>query len=93
MSDDAISNFRIDGSKYMIRKTMKRTILGTSGALMAAVVVFAVAQAPSPNLEQLRQTVSRLRGNRIETPNSWDKLTAEHKKYVESTFTTSRGEV
>jgi 4-carboxymuconolactone decarboxylase len=67
--------------------------LGTSVALMAAVVALAVAQAPSLNLEQLRQTVSRLRGNRIETPNNWDKLTAEQKKYVESILSGPRGDI
>jgi 4-carboxymuconolactone decarboxylase len=68
-------------------------MLGTSVALMAAVVALALAQAPSPNLEQLHQTVSRLRGNRIETPNNWDKLTAEQKKYVESILSGPRGDI
>src|SRR5262245_20514018 len=77
----------------MIPATMKRTILGTSVALIAAAVALAVAQAPSPNLEQLRQTVSRLRGNRIETLNSWEKLTADQKKYVESILSGPRGDI
>src|SRR5262245_41654891 len=77
----------------MIPATMKRTILGTSVALIAAAVALAIAQAPSPNLEQLRQTVSRLRGNRIETPNSWEKLTADQKKYVESILSGPRGDI
>jgi 4-carboxymuconolactone decarboxylase len=51
----------------------------------------AVAQAPST--DQLRQTVSRLRGNRIETPNDWDKLTPQQKKYVESILSGPRGDI
>src|SRR5881394_351768 len=51
----------------------------------------AVVQAPST--EQLRQTVSRLRGNRIETPNDWDKLTPQQKKYVESILSGPRGDI
>jgi 4-carboxymuconolactone decarboxylase len=53
--------------------------------------VYAFAQ--SPTTEQLRQTVSRLRGNRIETPNNWDKLTPEQKKYVESILSGPRGDI
>src|SRR5215813_11678893 len=77
----------------MIPGTMKLTMLGTCVASMMAAVVLAIAQAPSPAIEQLRQTVSRLRGNRIETPNSWDKLTAEQKKYVESILSGPRGDI
>jgi 4-carboxymuconolactone decarboxylase len=51
----------------------------------------AVAQAPS--VEQLRQTVSRLRGNRIETPTDWDKLTPQQKRYVESILSGPRGDI
>jgi 4-carboxymuconolactone decarboxylase len=58
---------------------------------MALTGAAAVAQAPSP--EQLRQTVSRLRGNRIETPNDWDKLTPQQKKYVESILSGPRGDI
>src|SRR5690349_566556 len=72
---------------------MKLTIMSTSVALMATAVALAVVQAPSASLEQLRQTVSRLRGNRIETPNSWDKLTAEQKKYVEIILSGPRGDI
>jgi 4-carboxymuconolactone decarboxylase len=68
-------------------------MFGTSITVIVAAVALAIAQAPSPNLEQLRQTVSRLRGNRIETPNNWDKLTAEQKKYVESILSGPRGDI
>jgi 4-carboxymuconolactone decarboxylase len=59
--------------------------------LMAGVL--ALAQAPVPTEQQMRQTVSRLRGNRIETPNNWDKLTPEQKKYVESILSGPRGDI
>jgi len=60
-------------------------------AFLAIAGAFAVAQAPSN--EQLRQTVSRLRGNRIDTPNDWDKLTPQQKKYVESILSGPRGDI
>jgi len=58
---------------------------------LIAVSLFAFAQAPT--VEQLRATVSRLRGNRIETPNDWDKLTPQQKKYVESILSGPRGDI
>jgi 4-carboxymuconolactone decarboxylase len=60
-------------------------------AFLAIAGAFAVAQAPAS--EQLRQTVSRLRGNRIETPNDWDKLTPQQQKYVESILSGPRGDI
>jgi 4-carboxymuconolactone decarboxylase len=72
-------------------------------ALISVLVIaaaFAIAQAPTaaqregpPTLDQLRQTVSRLRGNRIETPNDWDKLTSQQKKYVESILGGPRADI
>jgi 4-carboxymuconolactone decarboxylase len=41
----------------------------------------------------MRQSVSRLRGNRIETPNNFDKLTPQQKKYVESILSGPRGDI
>jgi 4-carboxymuconolactone decarboxylase len=72
---------------------MNRTLLRVTifGALMTS--AFAAAQAPTPTVDQLRQTVSRLRGNRIETPNDWDKLTPQQKKYVESILSGPRGDI
>ena len=62
--------------------------------------VFMAAQAPTPaqsadppTLEQLRQSVSRLRGNRIETPNNYDKLTPQQKAYVESILSGPRSDI
>jgi 4-carboxymuconolactone decarboxylase len=69
-------------------------------SVLVIAVAFAIAQAPTaaqregpPALDQLRQTVSRLRGNRIETPNDWDKLTSQQKKYVESILSGPRADI
>jgi 4-carboxymuconolactone decarboxylase len=69
-----------------------RKVLGAAFIGLLAVAVLALAQAP-PSIEQLRQTVSRLRGNRIETPNNWDKLNPEQKKYVESILSGPRADI
>jgi 4-carboxymuconolactone decarboxylase len=61
--------------------------------LMALTAVSLLAYAQSPTIEQLRQTVSRLRGNRIETPNNWDNLTPQQKKYVESILSGPRADI
>ena len=59
----------------------------------------ALAQAPAgqreaaPTEAQKRDTVSRLRGNRIATPNNYDTLTAEQKAYVESILTGPRSDI
>jgi 4-carboxymuconolactone decarboxylase len=47
----------------------------------------------APTTEQLRQSVSRLRGNRIQTPNNWDTLTPQQKKYVESILSGPRSDI
>src|SRR5215471_7467020 len=73
--------------------TMKSKILGPSVTLIVAAATLVIAQTPSPGIDQLRQTVSRLRGNRIETPNNWEKLTMEQKKYVESILSGPRGDI
>ena len=52
-----------------------------------------LAIAQTPTNEQLRQSVSRLRGNRIQTPNDWDKLTPEQKKYAEGILSGPRGDI
>jgi 4-carboxymuconolactone decarboxylase len=71
----------------MNRKVLSATIIG----FMTVAGIFAIAQAPTT--EQLRQTVARLRGNRIETPNEWDKLTPQQKKYIESILSGPRGDI
>ena len=68
-----------------------RTVLAALISLLV-ISILALAQAP-PSIEQLRQTVSRLRGNRIETPNNWEKLTPEQKKYAESILSGPRGDI
>jgi 4-carboxymuconolactone decarboxylase len=71
---------------------MTRNVLGTIAiACIIAGVAMAVVQAPTE--DQLRQSVSRLRGNRIETPNNYDKLTPQQKKYVESILSGPRSDI
>src|SRR6516225_11875551 len=68
-----------------------RRVLGLTLIALTAASLLAFAQTPTA--EQLRQTVSRLRGNRIETPNDWEKLTPQQKKYVESILSGPRGDI
>jgi 4-carboxymuconolactone decarboxylase len=62
-------------------------------ALIALATVSLLTFAQTPTAEQLRQTVSRLRGNRIETPNNWNNLTPQQKKYVESILSGPRADI
>ena len=68
-----------------------RRVFGLTLVALTAVSLLAFAQTPTA--EQLRQTVSRLRGNRIETPNNWDNLTPQQKKYVESILSGPRADI
>jgi 4-carboxymuconolactone decarboxylase len=68
-----------------------RRVAGLTLVGLTAVSLLAFAQAPT--IEQLRQTVSRLRGNRIETPTNWDNLTPQQRKYVESILSGPRGDI
>ena len=71
---------------------MKRSTFSAAFLVLATIAAsFAFAQAPT--IDQLRQSVSRLRGNRIETPNNWDKLNAEQKKYAESILSGPRADI
>lgn len=65
------------------------TITGTFAVTRAP----AGAQDTAPTTEQLRQSVSRLRGNRIQTPNNWDTLTPLQRKYVESILSGPRSDI
>jgi 4-carboxymuconolactone decarboxylase len=79
----------------------------TSRRLQVAAVIAAVmlaglaslAQAPSapreepPSPAQLREAVSRLRGNRIATPNNYDTLTTAQKQYVGSILSGPRSDI
>ena len=73
----------------MNRKTFA-ALLVTALTIAGAV---ALAQNSTPTIEQLRQSVSRLRGNRIATPNNWDTLTPGQKKYVESILSGPRADI
>jgi 4-carboxymuconolactone decarboxylase len=48
---------------------------------------------PPPTVEQMRRAVSRLRGNRIAVPTTYDTLTAEQQAYVKSILTGPRGDI
>ena len=49
--------------------------------------------AAGPTPEQLRQAVSRLRGNRIAVPTNYDALTPEQQAYVRSILTGPRADI
>src|SRR5215510_2834140 len=68
-----------------------RGIVGTALVMLTTLSIITFAQ--SVTNDQLRQTVSRLRGNRIDTPNNWDKLTPQQKKYVESILSGPRADI
>jgi 4-carboxymuconolactone decarboxylase len=62
--------------------------------ILGGLVIAAQAQREAPPTPtQLRDTVSRLRGNRIATPNVYEKLTPEQKKYVESILSGPRADI
>jgi 4-carboxymuconolactone decarboxylase len=46
-----------------------------------------------PTLEQMRRTVASLKGNRIATPNDYDRLTPEQQAYVRSILTGPRASI
>jgi 4-carboxymuconolactone decarboxylase len=69
----------------------RKVAFATMICLVTLAGILAFAQVPTE--DQLRQTVSRLRGNRIETPNNWDKLTQQQKKYVESILSGPRSDI
>jgi 4-carboxymuconolactone decarboxylase len=79
--------------------TRRRLQLATVICVMAVAMVGMLAQAPPaqreqpPSPAQLRETVSRLRGNRIATPNDYDKLTPEQQKYVQSILAGPRADI
>src|SRR5689334_22504762 len=56
---------------------------------------FAVAQQndKTPTIDQLRRTMSKLRGNRIATPTDYDSLTPAQKKYAQSILSGPRGDI
>jgi 4-carboxymuconolactone decarboxylase len=68
-------------------------ILCVGLALSAAGLAIAQQVERTPTIEQLRRTMSRLRGNRIATPNDYDALNPQQKKYVESILSGPRGDI
>ena len=61
---------------------------------LGGLVLLAQAQREGPpSPQQLHQTVSRLRGNRIATPNDYDKLTPDQRTYVESILSGPRADI
>jgi 4-carboxymuconolactone decarboxylase len=65
-------------------------VTGTSAVTRTPAPVQDIA---APTTEQLRQSVARLRGNRIQTPNNWDTLTPQQRKYVESILSGPRSDI
>jgi 4-carboxymuconolactone decarboxylase len=70
--------------------------------MLAVVGLIATAQQRSssagtvektPTVDDFRRTVSRLRGNRIETPTNYDTLSAEQKAYVASILSGPRSDI
>ena len=61
--------------------------------IAALMLVTAVVQAQAPTDSQLRQAVSRLRGNRIAVPSNFDTLTPEQQAYVKSILSGPRGDI
>jgi 4-carboxymuconolactone decarboxylase len=77
---------------------MRFTIAYLAVVFAAITGTFAVSRVRAQDIaaattEQLRQSVSRLRGNRIQTPNNWDTLTTQQKKYVESILSGPRSDI
>jgi 4-carboxymuconolactone decarboxylase len=71
----------------------RRLIAAVAGtALVVAGVALAQNEA-APTIEQMRRTMSRLKGNRIETPTDYDKLTPQQQKYVQSILTGPRADI
>lgn len=57
-------------------------VVGLSGMAAGFAVAHAQTPAPPPTLEQLRQAVAGLRGDRIWRPTSYDELSPEQKAFV-----------
>jgi len=78
---------------------MRMRMLGAT--VLAVLILTGVAvftQAPTgnpagPTVDQMRQAVSRLRGNRIAVPTDYDTLTAEQQAYVKSILSGPRADI
>jgi 4-carboxymuconolactone decarboxylase len=76
----------------------KLIVSGLVGAILAASLIGARAQAPAPQakeptVEQMRKAVSDLRGGRIPRPASYDAMTAEQKAFVKSVLSGPRPDI
>lgn len=78
---------------------MRMRWLGASLSLFVIMVGVAVetqgpgAAAPTPTVEQMREAVGRLRGNRIAVPTDYDRMTPEQQAYVRSILTGPRSDI
>jgi 4-carboxymuconolactone decarboxylase len=79
------------GQIFQEKTLMNHKMLGA--VLVGFMTLTGAAAGQQLVTDTLRQSVRRLRGNRIETPNDWEKLTPQQKKYVESILTGPRGDI
>src|SRR5262245_22848608 len=79
--------------------TSTRVQVAIVSGIVALGGLVTLAQAPReqregpPTPAQMRESVSRLRGNRIATPTDYDKMTPQQKKYVESILSGPRSDI
>jgi 4-carboxymuconolactone decarboxylase len=71
----------------------RRLIAAVAGTALVVAGVALAQNEGAPTIEQMRRTMSRLKGNRIETPTDYDKLTPPQQKYVQSILTGPRADI
>jgi len=71
----------------------RRLIAAVAGTALVVAGVALAQNEGGPTIEQMRRTMSRLKGNRIETPTDYDKLTPPQQKYVQSILTGPRADI
>jgi 4-carboxymuconolactone decarboxylase len=64
-----------------------------AGSAMAGVGIAVAQTGKAPTVEQMRKTLSRLRGNRIDTPTDFDTLNPRQKAYLESILSGPRADI
>lgn len=73
---------------------MMRRLIASISVLVLTGAASSIAQREAPPTpEQLRQTVARLRGNRIATPTNYDTLTPRQQQYVQSILEGPRADI
>lgn len=74
-----------------------RLLVMAATAVVLSTTALVMTQAPSapqaPTVEQMRQAVARLRGNRIAVPRSYDALTPDQQAYVRSILSGPRADI